>query len=160
MDSLFELYLKRAQNELNLALIIMKVSEDKELQINIFKLEGDTYFNGVIGHAYYCIFYSAKAYLLAKNIKTEAPEEHKKTYEEFEKLVNKGILKKELLLMYQDVLIKAESLLKIFKDEKWKRGHFTYHKLPQANKEPSQESLENASKFFKVVFNLLKKSKT
>ena len=58
-------------------------------------------------------------------------------------------------MIYQDALLKAESLLKIFKDEKWKRGHFTYHKLPQANKEPAQESFDNADKFFKVIYNLI-----
>ncbi len=96
MDSIFELYIKRAQNELNLSLIIMKISEDKNMQNTLFKLEEDTYYNGVISHAYYCVFYCAKAYLSLKNIKTEAPEEHKKTYQEFEKFVNNGILKKEL----------------------------------------------------------------
>ena len=29
MDSQFELYLKRAQNELNLAIITMRISDDK-----------------------------------------------------------------------------------------------------------------------------------
>lgn len=156
MDSLFELYLKRAQNELNLAIMITKISDEKEIQTTIFKLPNDTYYNAVITHSYYSIFYCAKAYLTFKNITTDAPEEHRKTYEEFSKFVNKGILKKELLLIYEDALIKAETLLAIFNKEKWKRGHFTYKKLPQANKEPASESLENSSKFFKVIYNILK----
>lgn len=156
MDFLFELYLKRAQNELNLAIITMKISDDKEIQTTVFKLPNDTYYNAVISHSYYSIFYCAKAYLIFKNIKTDMPEEHRKTYEEFSNFVNKEILKKELLLIYEDALVKAETLLSIFNKEKWKRGHFTYQKLPQANKEPAIESLENASKFFKVIYNILK----
>lgn len=155
MDSEFRLYLKRAQNELNLARIIMKLSIEKEIQIDIFKIEEeDTYFSSTISHAYYCIFYGAKAYLLTKGIKTGSPEEHKKTFEEFKKLVEKGIVDVELLKIYEEMLIRADTLLHIFQHEKGKRGKFTYRKLPQANQEPAQESLNNAKDFFKHIYTL------
>lgn len=155
MDSKFKLYLKRAQNELNLARIIMKLSIKKDIQIDVFEIEEeDTYFSSAISHAYYCIFYGAKAYLSMKGIKTEPPEEHKKTFEEFKRFVEKGIIDVELLKIYEEMLIKADTLLHIFRYEKGKRGKFTYRKLPQANQEPAQESLDNAKKFFKHIHHL------
>lgn len=156
MDLNYKLYIERANNELKLAEIIFNLSENKEVQLNIFKIsDPETYFSSVITHAYYCIFYSAKAYLAKKDIKTKPPEEHRKTYEEFSNFVEKGILDKELIVIYKNELIKAELLLEIFKTEKKKRGKFTYQKLPQANKEPAFESLENARKFFKYIYNIL-----
>ena len=83
-----------------------------------------------------------------KGIKTEAPEVHKKTFEGFKKFVNEGVVSEELLKIYEDVLIKAETLLGIFKSEKKKRGEFTYQKIAQANREPANQSLENAKTFF------------
>ncbi len=154
MDSEFKIYLRRSQNELNLAEIIMKLSLDKEIQTNVFGMEEDTYFSAVISHAYYCIFYSAKAYLLTKGIKTKVPEEHRKTFEEFKKLVKTGVVDVELLKIYEEMLIKADSLLHIFKNERSKRGIFTYRKLPQANLEPAKESIENAKIFFKYLYHL------
>ena len=70
-----------------------------------------------------------------KNIKTTAPEVHKKTYEAFkEQFVDSGVLDIELLNIYKKMIIRADELLQIFKDEKWKRGHFTYQTISQANK--------------------------
>lgn len=89
-----------------------------------------------------------------KGIVTKAPEEHKKTYDEFKKLVFQGIVDKELLELYEDVLIKAEKLLGIFKIEKKKRGEFTYQRIAQANLEPAKESLENAKTFLKHIYDL------
>ena len=139
MDLGFKIYLKRSLNELNLARIIMDVSLNKEIQVNIFNIEiEDTYFSSTISHAYYSIFYGAKAYLLTKGIKTEPPEEHKKTFDEFKLLVDVGIIDVELLRAYEEVIIKADTLLGIFKQEKNKRGKFTYRTLPQANIEPAK----------------------
>ena len=104
----------------------------------------------------HCFFDSAKSYLAKKGIKTEAPEEHKKTYNEFKNLVFQGIIDEELLKIYEDILIKAETLLGIFKSEKKKRGEFTYQKLPQANLEPAIKSLENAKTFLKHMRSLCK----
>jgi uncharacterized protein (UPF0332 family) len=155
MDLNYNLYLERANNEVKFADIALLVSNNKGLQVDIFKIEQpETYYSSVISHAYYCIFYSAKAYLAKKRIKTEAPEEHKKTYDEFKKLVFQGIVDGELLKIYEDIIVKADDLLSIFKTEKKKRGTFTYQKLSQANLEPAKQSLENAKTFFKHIRRL------
>ena len=155
MDLNYNLYLERANNEIKFADIALIVSKNKELQINVFKIEQpETYYSSVISHSFYCIFYSAKAYLAKKGIKTEAPEEHKKTYEEFRRLVFLGTIDKELLRIYDEIIVKADTLLGIFKTEKKKRGEFTYQKLSQANLEPANKSLENAKTFLKHIRKL------
>ncbi len=153
-----ELYLQRAENELVAAQMLFKVSNNQALQKEQFKLEKEfTFYSAVIGHSYYSIFYSAKAILIKNGIKTEAPEVHKKTLEAFEKyLVSTGKLDIELLKIYQKMVIRADALLGIFSLEKRKRGEFTYQKLPQANKEPAQKSLNNASFFFKNINKILR----
>ena len=88
--------------------------------------------------------------LLTKGIDTKAPEVHKKTLEEFKKqFIDSGILDMKLLMIYKKMIVKAESLLQIFKSEKKKRGDFTYNTISQANIEPANESLDNAKIFFK-----------
>jgi len=153
-----ELYLQKAENELVTAQMLFEVSNNSTLQKEQFKLEKDfTFYSPVIGHSYYSIFYSAKAILVKNGIKTEAPEVHKKTLEAFEKyLVSTGKLDMELLKIYQKMIVRADALLGIFFMEKRKRGEFTYQKLPQANKEPAQESLNNASFFFKNINKILR----
>jgi uncharacterized protein (UPF0332 family) len=154
MDFEYKIYLARAQNELNLSMMVQKISDDKKMQVEIFAIKEDTYYSAVISHAYYSIFYAAKSYLLLKGIKTSAPEEHKKTFEEFSKLVDKGTIDIELLKIYHNMLIKADTLLHIFELEKSKRGKFTYRRIPQANQEPAQESIKNAKKFFNNINRL------
>lgn len=154
VDFEYNIYLGRARNELNLSKMILRISDDKELQISTFSMKEDTYYSATISHAYYCIFYAAKSYLLLKGIKTESPEEHKKTFEEFKKLVELGVIDVELLKIYESMLIKADTLLDIFKVEKSKRGRFTYKTLPQANQEPAQESIKHAEIFFKHIYNI------
>lgn len=155
MDSDTKLYLERAENELRLSEIIMQLSINKEIQIKNFEVgKADTYFSSVISHAYYSIFYAAKAYLTMKGITTKAPEEHKKTYEEFEKLAISGEIDIELLKIYKSMVVKADELLGIFMKEKSKRGKFTYQRISQANLEPAKESLNNAKTFFKHIYNL------
>ena|SRR3989338_5485495 len=154
MDFEYKIYLARAQNELNLSMMVQKISDDKKLQIEIFGMKEDTYYSAVISHAYYSIFYAAKAYLLLKGIKTSAPEEHRKTFEEFSKLVDKGTVDIGLLKIYQNMLMKADTLLHIFQLEKDKRGRFTYRRIPQANQEPAQESISNAKTFFNSIYRL------
>ena len=56
--------------------------------------------------------------------------------------------------IYEDIIVKADALLGIFKAEKKKRGEFTYQKLSQANIEPANESLQNAKTFFKHIRKL------
>ena len=149
MDSKVKLYLKRARTEMNMATLLLKTSNNKIL--NDFDIpEDETFYSGVISHCYYSIFYSAKAMLLSKNIETEAPEVHKKTLDDFkEHFIDSGIFDMKLLLIYKKMIVKAESLLEIFKIEKKKRGNFTYNTIAQANIEPANESIENAKTFFK-----------
>jgi len=155
MDSYTKLYLERGNNELKLAEILMQLSINKDIQMKIPSIsKPDTYFSSVISHAYYSIFYTAKAYLVVKGIITKSPQEHKKTYNEFRKLVSIGVVDKELLRLYEEVLVKAEELLGIFKIEKKKRGEFTYQRISQANLDPAKESLENAKTFLKHIYDL------
>ncbi len=157
MDSLVNIYLNRADNELLAAESLKKLSETLGDKRN-FNLPSDTtFYSSVISHSYYSIFYSVKALLLTKNIKTTSPEVHKKTYDEFkETFVDTGILDVNLLNIYKKIIIRADQLLQIFKDEKWKRGHFTYQTIPQANKDPAEESLKNARLFFNNIRKIIK----
>ena len=157
MDFSHDIYLSRAENELNLARIVQRVSDNKKMQVEIFGFKEGTYYSAVISHAYYSIFYAAKAYLLLKGIKVHAPEEHRKAFDEFKKFVNKGIVDAEFLEIYQKMLIKADTLLHIFEIEKGKRGRFTYRKIPQANQEPAKESIKNAEIFFNNIYRLCEK---
>ena len=154
MDFEYKIFLARAQNELSLSMMVQKISDDKKIQVEIFGMKEDTYYSAAISHAYYSIFYAAKAYLLVKGIKTQAPEEHRKTFDEFSKLVDKGTVDVELLKIYQNMLMKADTLLHIFELEKGKRGKFTYRRIPQANQEPAQESIKNAQIFFNNIYKL------
>ena len=125
--------MQRAKNELSLAKTVFRISTNKKLKNELELKEDSTFFSNVISISYYSIFYSAKALLESRGIKTRMPDEHKKTLVEFEKLVNSGEIDKELLLIYKSIFIKAEELLGIFQKEKSKRGTYTYFKLPQSN---------------------------
>lgn len=153
MDSQVKILINRANTELILAEKIKILTEDQEIR-TILKIKKDmTFYNAVISHSYYSIFYAAKAYLLNKGIKINAPGEHLQAYEEFKKFIDNNELDYELLKIYQDALIKAEVLLKIFKNEKEKRTDFTYKTFSQANQAPAEESIKN-SKIF--VANIIK----
>ncbi|HLD00807.1 MAG TPA: hypothetical protein VJC39_03620, partial [Candidatus Nanoarchaeia archaeon] len=105
-------------------------------------------------------FYAAKALLLTKKIDTKAPEVHKKTFEEFKKnFVDTNELDINFLKIYRKMIVRADELLQIFKDEKWKRGHFTYQTIPQANKEPAEDSLKNAKFFVSNIMRVVKEAK-
>ncbi|MFH1399121.1 MAG: HEPN domain-containing protein [Candidatus Woesearchaeota archaeon] len=152
MDS--KLYIHRAENEI--AGIILAISEDPTIQKETFRVnDPETYYSAVIAHSYYSIFYGAKAYLAKKGIDVSAPEEHKKVFAEFRNFVESGELDVELLKIYREALVRAEYLLGLFKEEKKKRGEFTYRTMPQANKEPAKESMEHARTFFKHIFAIL-----
>lgn len=159
MDSKVKLYLHRAENEFRLAKAIFNLSKDEEIKIKLNANPEDTFYSAAISHSYYAIFYSAKAILLTKNIDTKAPEVHKKTFEEFKRnFVDPGKLDVELLKIYKKMIIRADNLLGIFKDEKWKRGHFTYNTIAQANIEPAEESLKNAKKFLINIKQVIERS--
>ena len=156
MDS--KLYIHRAENEIKLAEIIFTISEKTKIQTEIFNInDPETYYSAVIAHSYYSIFYGAKAYLTIKGINISAPEEHKKAFTEFKRFVESGELDVELLKIYQEALVRAEYLLGIFKEEKKKRGEFTYRTMPQANKDPAKESIRHAKTFFKHIIAITQK---
>lgn len=158
MDSEAKLFLQRAENELRLSKALFKISQEEGIKDELGVYKEDTFYSAAISHAYYAIFYSAKAILLTKNIKTTSPEIHKKTYEEFKKnFVDNGELDLELLKMYNKLLIRADELLGLFKLEKSKRGDFTYKTVAQANIEPAEESIDNARKFIKNIKSILEK---
>ncbi len=144
------LILQRAENEIKLATIIFTISERPALQTTAFDIEQpETYYSAVIAHCYYSIFYAAKAYLHTKGVRVTAPEEHKRAFEAFRKFVESGELDVELLQIYREALVRAESLLGIFQIERKKRGEYTYRTFPQANKEPANESIEHAKTFYR-----------
>ena len=148
MDSMVSIFLSRANNEL-LASEALKQLTDHKKSKEEFGIPADTtFYSAVISHAYYAIFYAAKALLLTAGIKTASPEIHKKTYDSFKhNFIDTGILDVKLLAVYKNLIIRADTLLEIFKDEKWKRGNFTYNTIPQANKAPAESSLKNAKLF-------------
>lgn len=151
-------YLERADNEIIIAATLKRLSEDKEAK-RFFAIDGRlTFYSGVISHSYYSIFYCAQAMLITKNIKPEAPNVHQKTFDAFkEQFVDTGILDVKLFEIYKKLVIRADALLDIFKDEKWKRGHFTYKTIPQANQEPADDSLKNARLFFTNINKIISK---
>jgi len=153
MASEAELYAIRAEDEFLLAEKDMLISTDAKVKAELGIPIGKTFFYSVISHAYYSIFYCAKAYLFSKGIKTSPPEEHKKTFNAFKKFVDIGVLEAELLKIYEDAAIKADALLGIFKREK--RGMFTYNLKSEANIPYAKESIENARKFVANVKALL-----
>jgi len=151
MDSEINLYLLRAEDEFLLSQKDLQTSIDEKTKEFLGIPKEKTFFYSVISHAYYSIFYAAKAYLLTKGIKTSQPSEHKKTYRWFKKLVKEGILDEALLKIYETEIIKADFLLKIFQSEKKKRGTFTYQMKSEANLPFAEESIENARKFISSI---------
>lgn len=159
MDSRVKLFLQRAENERDLAKALLDLSQNNEIKNELRLTPDHTFYSAVISHSYYCIFYSARAILFKEKIEVNSPEIHRKTVDAFEKLVSDGKLDFNLLTIYKRMIVRADTLLGIFRLEKRKRGEFTYQKLPQANLEPAKESLENAFFFFKNIYNILKESK-
>ena len=159
MDSEVKLYLERSENELRLARIIFKMSGNEKIKLDLGANPNDTFYSAVISHSYYCIFYCAKAFLLSKKIKTRVPDEHKKTYLKFKSFVDSGVIDVVLSNIYDLEIVKAADLLKLFSDERWKRGHFSYKTLAQANKSPASDSIENAIKFLSSLKLVLENEK-
>lgn len=148
MDTNINISLERADNELILCKSIFLLSENSNVKKEVFTLpENITFYSAVIAHAYYGIFYSAKAYLISKGITIPIQGQHNAVYQKFKQLSKKGEIDEELLSIYSDLRIKAETLLEIFDKEEENRTTYTYHNLPQANKEPAKKSIEN-SQFF------------
>ena len=159
MDSEVRLLLDRADNELLAAKSLKKISEEENLKNSLSIPINTTFYSSVISHSYYSIFYSARAALLSIKIEISAPFIHNKAYDQFKKaFVDSGKLDKHILEAYEKVLIRAEDLLQIMKDEKMKRGRFTYKTFPQANKYPAEDSISNATLFVSHIKNMLIKT--
>jgi uncharacterized protein (UPF0332 family) len=158
MDLMIKNYINRSRNELVLADAINNISNKIDLKESL-QIEDDmTFYSSVISHSYYAIFYSAKAILLTKGIKTQSPNIHKNTFNEFkENFVDNGILDVKLLEIYKKIVVRSDELLEVFKDEKWKRGNFTYNTIPQVNKEPAEDSLKNSKFFVSNIIKILEK---
>ncbi len=156
MDLKVSLLIDRGENEILAAQVLKKLSEEDSLKIEFDLPISTSFYSSVISHAYYSIFYCAKAYLIHKNISLLLKQgQHQQVYFEFRKLVNKGIIETELLNIYEDVKGKAEVLLDILKTEKDKRTNFSYETIPQANKQPAEDSLNNAIFFISHIKELL-----
>jgi len=142
--------MKRARSEIDSAIILLESSLSKKI-LRKFEIDEDsTFYSGAISHSYYCIFYCAKAMLLTKNIKTGPPNIHVRTFWNFKRyFVDTGLFDSKLLELYRNMALKAEILLELYKEEKNKRGKFTYNTIPQANRSPAEESIKNAKLFFK-----------
>ncbi|MFH1642361.1 MAG: hypothetical protein ABIC04_05695 [Nanoarchaeota archaeon] len=110
MDIRVKGYLDRAENELVLAKANFELSTKQKVK-NVLNIPlTRTFFNNVISEGDYAIFYSAKAFLISMNIKTEPPEEHKKTYNELKKIVES----KQLDNNWQKFMMKNQTRLKHF----------------------------------------------
>ena len=159
MDLEINDFLKRANNEIILAEKIKIITEDADIKSTLNVPDDMTFYSSVISHSYYGIFYAAKALLLTKGIRTTSPEIHKKTFDAFKKeFVDTGMLDVSLLEIYKKAIIRADVLLEIFRDEKWKRGNFTYNTIPQANKEPAEDSLKNSKHFIANITKVIELS--
>ncbi len=156
MDSRVSIYLRRANNEFVLAEMLFKISGDDEKKLALEVNKEETFYSAVISHCYYSIFYAAKAYLISRNIAIKSKQgEHQQVYFEFKKLVEGGIISKEMLKIYEDIRGKAETLLEILKKEKDKRADFTYETIAQANIPPANESLINSKIFNKTIKEMI-----
>lgn len=150
------LNISKAENELKHAEAVFKISRDISLKQELELLDTDTFYSGVISHAYYSIFFAAKAILIKEKVKTKSPNIHQATLDAFSYyLIISRKLDTKILLLYKSAVIKADSLLNLFVSEKEKRAEFTYKTLPDANMLPAKESLENAKKFLATIRKIL-----
>jgi uncharacterized protein (UPF0332 family) len=148
MGSKAEMYMKRARTEIDSAFTLFEASGNRKIKEILSLDASETFYSGAISHAYYAIFYCAKAMLLTRGIETESPEIHRKTFDGFKTaFIDTGILDVRLLLIYRELIVRAETLLGIYREEKKKRGDFTYNTIPQANRGPAEESMKNAKIF-------------
>jgi uncharacterized protein (UPF0332 family) len=158
MDSMVEIFIERAQNELLASESLKRLSDEANAKESFHLSNKTTFYSSVISHSYYAIFYAAKAILLTEGVKTAGPEIHRKTFDEFKRyFVDTGILDVKLFEIYRKTAVRANDLLEIFRDEKWKRGNFTYNTIPQANKEPAEDSLKNAKTFVSNIAKTIRK---
>lgn len=158
MDIEVKGYLERAESKLILAKANFELSIEPKLKEMMNIQTNRTFFNDVISESYYAIFYCAKAYLILHGIETSAPEEHKKAYEAFKNMVESKKLDRQLAEIYEEESGKAETLLRIFFEEKKNRGRFTYNINANANKPFAEQSIKNAKLFLANIKSLIEGS--
>ncbi|MBI2151265.1 HEPN domain-containing protein [Candidatus Woesearchaeota archaeon] len=73
----------KAENELKHAEAAFKISFNDSIKKELELLETDTFYSGVISHAYYAIFFAAKALLIKEKVITKSPNIHKATLDAF-----------------------------------------------------------------------------
>ncbi len=83
MDSRVNLWLDRASNELFAAQTLHQVSQEGALKKELRLPAPTTFYSSVIGHAYYAIFYAARAALLLEKVEVRSPDIHNKVYNQF-----------------------------------------------------------------------------
>jgi len=155
VDINIKMYLERAENKLLLAKTTFEISTQNNLKQTLNLEKNKTFFNEVISECYYVIFYAAKAMLLKEKIITKPPEEHKKTYNSFKKIIESKKQAKKLKEIYEEESQKAQILLKIFFEEKRNRGRFTYKINANANKPFAESSIKNAKYFLSIINYLI-----
>ena len=149
MDSEVRLLLDRANNELLAAKALNKISEEDTLKRNLAVPAQTTFYSSVISHAYYSIFYSARAALLSVGIVISAPFIHNKAYDKFKKaFVDSGKLDKHILEAYETMLIRAEDLLQIMKDEKIKKRQVYIQNIPSGKQRSCRRFNKQCNPFF------------
>lgn len=158
MDSEVKLLMERANNAIIACKALNKLSNGGEEAISLQIPEGTTFYSLVISQSYYSIFYSAKAYLSFKEIPIGSKQgQHQIVYFKFKDLVKKKVIDAELLKIYEEAKVKAEYLLEIMTEERDKRTKFTYEIHSEGNKEPAQQSLDNAQFFFNHIKQFIEK---
>ncbi len=157
MDLKDETLIERAEHEIVISELLNQLSINSPEKASLNVPSDTTFYSAVISHAYYAIFYSAKYYLLSRGIVIPVQGQHNFVYQRFKKLAKTGELDKELLEIYKNVKVKAETLLLILEDEEEKRTEYTYKTYPQANKEPAEKSIENANFFVSHIREFVKK---
>jgi uncharacterized protein (UPF0332 family) len=70
MDSMAEIFIERAGNEMIAAESLKMLSEESGAKEDFRIPQGTTFYSSVISHSYYAIFYGAKAILLTRGIRT------------------------------------------------------------------------------------------
>jgi len=159
MDSEVNLLVNRAENELSISSLLKEVSENDDIKKDFLIEPKFTFYSSVISHAYYSIFYSTKAYLISKRIELPKQGQHQAVYYKFKKLVKEGTINGEMLNIYEELKTRAETLLEIYEIEEQKRTEYTYMTIPQANKEPAENSLKNALFFVSHMKEMIKEVK-
>lgn len=157
---LIGLMAKKANNNLKLARTIFDLSKNEQKKESMGLMAADSFFDWVIITAYYAMFHMAHAILATKKVKIKNIRVHEATLVAFAHhfIVSKE-LEADMFFIYEDAEGRAEQLFNSLSDERRKRGHFTYEKLPKANMDPAQESLENATRFVQTLETILLQKK-